>query len=74
MSSMSSIRANNDLGHPICHNLRNGNWLMEYTAKRLMPFERTKKVCIYMYIFFLYIYIVFVFSGISFSYKHLLKH
>lgn len=41
---MSSIRANNDLGHPICQNLREGNWLMDYTAQRLMPFERTKKV------------------------------
>lgn len=43
MSTMSSIRANNDLGHPICHNLREGNWLMDYTAQRLIPFERTKK-------------------------------
>lgn len=41
---MSSIRTNNDLGHPLCHNLREGNWLMEYTAQRLMRFEGTKKV------------------------------
>ena len=41
---MSAIRTNNDLGHPLCHNLREGNWLMDYTAQRLMRFEGTKKV------------------------------
>lgn len=41
---MSAIRTNNDLGHPLCHNLREGNWLMDYTAQRLMCFEDTKKV------------------------------
>ena len=41
---MSSIRTNNDLGHPLCHNLREGDWLMGYTAQRLMRFEGTKKV------------------------------
>ena len=44
MSMMSSIRTNNDLGHPLCHNLREGNWLMDYTAQRLMRFDATKKV------------------------------
>ncbi|CAB3994720.1 Glycogen debranching enzyme, partial [Paramuricea clavata] len=43
MSTMSSIRTNNDLGHPLCQNLREGNWLMDYTAQRLMRFEATKK-------------------------------
>ena len=41
---MSPIRTNNDLGHPLCHNLREGNWLMDFTAQRLMRFEGTKKV------------------------------
>ena len=44
ISMMSSIRTNNDLGHPLCHNLREGNWLMDFTAQRLMRFESTKKV------------------------------
>lgn len=44
MSIMSSIRTNNDLGHPLCQNLRQGNWLMDYTAQRLMRFQGTKEV------------------------------
>ena len=34
-----SIRTNDDLGHPICANLRNGDWLLEYSAAR---FDRVK--------------------------------
>lgn len=38
---MAGIRTNNDLGHPICDNLRAGNWLMgmrsySYCTKNLM--------------------------------------
>ncbi|CAG2168340.1 unnamed protein product, partial [Oppiella nova] len=29
------IRTNNDLGHPLCGNLRDGNWLMDYIGNRL---------------------------------------
>lgn len=47
MSSMSAIRTYNDLGHPICHNLREGNWLMDYTGQRIIPFEGTKQVCLH---------------------------
>jgi glycogen debranching enzyme len=43
---MSSIRTNNDLCLPLCHNLREGNWLMDYTAQRLMRFDATKKVSV----------------------------
>lgn len=32
---METIAFNNDLGHPICQNLREGDWLMDYTANRL---------------------------------------
>ncbi|CAG9856411.1 unnamed protein product [Phyllotreta striolata] len=35
MSLLSNIRPNNDLGHPLCANLRDGNWLIDYTWKRL---------------------------------------
>lgn len=32
---METIAFNNDLGHPICQNLREGDWLMDYTVNRL---------------------------------------
>ncbi len=35
MSMFSGVRDNNDLGHPICDNLRAGDWLMGYTVNRL---------------------------------------
>jgi glycogen debranching enzyme len=34
---LSQIRPSNDLGHPLCGNLRDGNWLADYIAARLMP-------------------------------------
>ena len=39
---MSNIRAFNDLGHPLCANLREGNWLCEYTANRLLVHSGTR--------------------------------
>lgn len=42
MSIMASIRATNDLGHPVCQNLREGNWLMDYIASRLNKHKGTK--------------------------------
>lgn len=41
---LSKIRASNDLGHPLCDNLRMGDWLMHYTAHRLMVHESTKEI------------------------------
>ncbi|KAI0987877.1 hypothetical protein GJ496_006429 [Pomphorhynchus laevis] len=35
MSVMEKIRLSEDMGSPICENLRNGNWIMEYIVKRL---------------------------------------
>ncbi|KAK3584948.1 hypothetical protein CHS0354_009632 [Potamilus streckersoni] len=35
MSMLADIRPNNDLGHPLCKNLRDGDWLPQYIAKRL---------------------------------------
>lgn len=32
---LSSLQESNDLGHPLCNNLREGNWLMDYTISRL---------------------------------------
>ncbi|XP_057653349.1 glycogen debranching enzyme isoform X2 [Diorhabda carinulata] len=35
MSLLANIRPNNDLGHPMCANLRDGNWMIDYIWKRL---------------------------------------
>ncbi len=44
MSMLGPIRDNNDLGHPLCDNLRSGNWLPGYTANRLKLRDSTKKL------------------------------
>jgi len=38
---MQSIKSNNDLGHPICNNLRKGDWLLRYISSRLERHEDT---------------------------------
>lgn len=43
-SIFEKIRASNDLGHPACQNLRDGDWLMEYTSSRLQKVERTAEL------------------------------
>ena len=48
MSVLSKIRAINDLGHPLCNNLRNGNWMCDYIVNRLKAFPGTKNVCSYV--------------------------
>lgn len=35
ISLLSEITPNDDLGHPLCDNLRAGDWLMDYTCARL---------------------------------------
>lgn len=35
VSLLSEITPNDDLGHPLCDNLRAGDWLMDYTCARL---------------------------------------
>ncbi|CAL1548001.1 unnamed protein product [Lymnaea stagnalis] len=37
LSLLSEIRPKNELGHPLCGNLRDGDWLPEYIANRLKP-------------------------------------
>nr|XP_057917611.1 glycogen debranching enzyme isoform X2 [Doryrhamphus excisus] len=39
MSVFADIRANNDLGHPVCSNLRQGDWLIDYVSNRLIHRE-----------------------------------
>lgn len=44
MSLLSEIRPHNDLGHPLCDNLRNGDWLAEYIGRRLCKNTGTTKL------------------------------
>ncbi|XP_047142337.1 glycogen debranching enzyme isoform X1 [Hydra vulgaris] len=41
-SLLRKVRLNNDLGHPLCKNLRQGDWLIEYIIRRLNNNEKTK--------------------------------
>ncbi|XP_050499688.1 glycogen debranching enzyme isoform X2 [Diabrotica virgifera virgifera] len=44
MSLLANIRPNNDLGHPMCANLRDGNWMIEFIWKRLKLDPGTKEL------------------------------
>ncbi|XP_067892976.1 glycogen debranching enzyme isoform X1 [Heterodontus francisci] len=37
ISVLAEIRPRNDLGHPLCENLRAGDWMMDYISNRLIP-------------------------------------
>lgn len=39
-----NIRTNNDLGHPICDNLRSGDWLLEYYVNRFNRLSECKNL------------------------------
>ncbi|CAL8398012.1 unnamed protein product [Arctogadus glacialis] len=41
VSVMADVRPKNDLGHPLCDHLRQGDWLMDYVANRLLAQEGT---------------------------------
>jgi glycogen debranching enzyme len=44
MSLLCNIRPSNDLGHPMCANLRDGNWMIDYIWQRLKFDEGTKRL------------------------------
>ena len=46
MSMMNWVRDNNDLGHPLCDNLRAGDWMAGYMANRLKLKPGTKQVSV----------------------------
>ncbi|XP_028968045.1 glycogen debranching enzyme-like [Galendromus occidentalis] len=37
MTHLMHIRPRNDLGHPLCSNIREGDWLIDYMVNRLRP-------------------------------------
>lgn len=41
---LKDIHLKNDLGHPFCENLRQGNWLPTYVANRLKSYPTTSEV------------------------------
>ncbi|KAK0167033.1 hypothetical protein PV327_004482 [Microctonus hyperodae] len=44
VSLLAEIRPNNDLGHPLCVNLRDGNWLIDYIWQRLKNDKGTENL------------------------------
>lgn len=44
LSQLSHIRPINDLGHPLCGNLRDGNWLADYVSARLKVHKSLNKL------------------------------
>ena len=44
ISVLANVRQFNDLAHPLCRNLRDGDWMMDYVVARLMPFIGTRQV------------------------------
>ncbi|CAF1642194.1 unnamed protein product, partial [Didymodactylos carnosus] len=44
MSVLEKIRLTNDLRHPLCNNLKDGNWLLDYITNRLLAQKSTQEV------------------------------
>ena len=45
MAMLRTVRENNNLSHPICDNIREGDWMTSYTANRLKLRAGTEEVC-----------------------------
>lgn len=43
-SVLTNIRTSNDVDHPLCCNLRSGDWLMDYQSSRLLARRGTRKL------------------------------
>lgn len=48
VSVLTEITPNNDLGHPFCDNLRQGNWMIDYLHQRIASNERTAELSKWM--------------------------
>lgn len=48
VSLLTDISPSNDLGHPLCNNLRDGDWMMDYIADRLVHNEGTKQLSVWL--------------------------
>ena len=48
---LANVRPLNDLAHPLCRNLRDGDWMMDYTVGRLLPFVGTRQVSFLVLLF-----------------------
>ena len=44
VSLLEEVRSSNDLGHPLCHNLSGGDWLINYIIFRLRSLPTISKV------------------------------
>ncbi|KAG5674403.1 hypothetical protein PVAND_004377 [Polypedilum vanderplanki] len=44
LSYLNDISPKNDLGHPFCNNLREGNWMIDYMFNRLRQSDKTKEL------------------------------
>ena len=44
ISVLANVRQFNDLAHPLCRNLRDGDWMMDYVVARFLPFVGTRQV------------------------------
>lgn len=44
VSLLTEITPNNDLGHPFCNNLRQGNWMIEYLHQRIANYKPTAEL------------------------------
>ena len=45
MAMLRTVRENNNLSHPICDNIREGDWMTSCTANRLKLRAGTEEVC-----------------------------
>uniref|UniRef100_A0A1A9WR90 Glycogen debranching enzyme n=1 Tax=Glossina brevipalpis TaxID=37001 RepID=A0A1A9WR90_9MUSC len=52
ISVLAEISPHNDLGHPLCENLRNGNWMMDYIVNRLSHFGGAKSLSLCLKVVF----------------------
>ena len=48
VSLLASVRPDNDLGHPLCHNLRQGDWLANYLSQRLLQYEGSRTISTFL--------------------------